>query len=138
MNHTIEKLERYALIRLAEANFTGEIPATFETTSRSLFRESYSNLIVDLASTKTIDGAGLIAIKRINRQCSNELGILVLVTKDDDMLEVLAGANIADLTIMPSLEEAIDAVFLHELENDFSAGDDQYDGELGDGTDSAI
>ena len=138
MNHTIEKSERYALIRLAEANFTGEIPATFETTSRSLFRESYSNLIVDLASTKTIDGAGLIAIKRINRQCSNELGILVLVTKDDDMLEALAGANIADLTIMPSLEEAIDAVFLHELENDFSAGDDQYDGELGDGTDSAI
>jgi anti-anti-sigma regulatory factor len=138
MNHTIEKSERYALIRLAETDFAGDIPATFETTSRSLFRESYSNLIVDFASIKSIDTAGFSAIKKINRQCSNELGILVLVAKDDDLLEALDKANIADLTIMPSLEEAVDAVFLHELENDFSGGDDEYDGELGDGTDSAI
>ena len=71
------------------------------------------------------------AIRKINRQCSNELGLLVLVTKNDDLTDFLYETNIADLTILPTVEEAIDAVFINELENDFSSGaEDEYDGEL--------
>ncbi|MCK8492871.1 STAS domain-containing protein [Spirosoma sp. RP8] len=128
MNYTIEKNEQYALIRLAESEFGGDVPTDFETLSRSLFRSGYSNIIVDMASLQTVDQAGVSTIRKINRQCSNELGLLVLVTKNDELIEFLDTANISDLNILPTVEEAVDAVFMNELENDFrSEEDDEYD-----------
>ncbi|UHG92331.1 STAS domain-containing protein [Spirosoma oryzicola] len=128
MNYTIEKNEQYALIRLAESELGGDVPTDFETLSRSLFRSGYSNIIVDMASVQTVDQAGVSTIRKINRQCSNELGLLVLVTKNDELIEFLDTANISDLNILPTVEEAIDAVFMNELENDFrSEEDDEYD-----------
>lgn len=137
MNHTIEKNEQYALIRLNETTFGGEVPASFEAISRGLFREGYSNIIVDLATVTSFDSAGFSVIRKINRQCTNELGLLVFVTKSDDLIEALDSSRIQDLTILPTVEEAIDAVFMNELENDFrSEDDDEYDGELGSGRES--
>ncbi|MBO0929570.1 STAS domain-containing protein [Fibrella aquatilis] len=134
MEFTTEKTERYALLRLSEAEFTNTVPAEFEGACRSLFREGFSRLIVDLATVHTVDEAGLMAIRKINRQCSNELGLLVLVTKNDELTDFLEDARITDLTILPTVEEAIDAVFMNELENDFGSGaDDEYDGELDEG-----
>ncbi|QJW89808.1 STAS domain-containing protein [Spirosoma taeanense] len=128
MNYTIEKTEQYALIRLAESSFNEDITPTFETLSRNLFREGYSNIIVDMAPVQTVEPAGFSTIRKINRQCTNEVGILVLVTKNDELIESLDTAGISDLIILPTVEEAIDAVFMNELENDFrSEDDDEYD-----------
>lgn len=128
MNYTIEKNEQFALIRLAESQFGEEVSTPFEILSRGLFREGYSNIIVDVATVETVDQAGLTTIRRINRQCINEVGLLILVTKNEDLITVLDSANISDLTILPTVEEAVDAVFMNELENDFrSEEDDEYD-----------
>ena len=128
MNYTIEKNEQYALIRLAESTFGDDVPTDFETLSRGLFREGYSNIIVDIASVQSVDPAGVMVLRKISRQCTNEVGLLIVVTKDDDLIEFLDRANLSDLTIMPTVEEAIDAVFMNDLENDFrSEEDDEYD-----------
>ncbi|QKZ15120.1 STAS domain-containing protein [Spirosoma sp. KUDC1026] len=128
MNYTIEKNEQYALVRLAESAFESEIPTTFETLSRSLFREGYSNIIVDAASVETIDESGISAIRKVNRQCTNEEGLLILVTKNEDLIDEIDASNLGDLTILPTVEEAVDAVFMNELENDFrSESDDEFD-----------
>jgi len=130
MNHTVEKNEQFALIKLQETAFGGDVPAAFETVSRTLFREGFSNLIVDFNPVESVDINGVSVLRKINRQCSNELGLLVLVTKKDNVIDFLDSANIPDLTLLPTVEEAIDAVFMHDLENDFRGeGDDQYDGE---------
>lgn len=135
MNYTIEKNEQYALIKLQEQAFGGEVPTGFETLSRSLFREGYSNLVVDFNTVESVDNNGVSVLRKINRQCSNELGLLVLVTKSDNMTDFLYASNIPDLTVLPTTEEAVDAVFMHELENDFmNEQEDEYDGELGEGT----
>lgn len=128
MTYTIEKNEQYALIRLAESAFEGEVPTDFETLSRVLFREGYSNIIVDMDTVLSVDPAGVSTIRKVNRQCTNEEGLLVLVTQNDDLIELLDKASISDMTILPTVEEAIDAVFMNELENDFrSESDDEYD-----------
>jgi hypothetical protein len=51
-----------------------------------------------------------------------------------DIINQLDGAKIEDLTVMPTVQEAIDAVYLNELENDFQSDEDEeYDhGEYGD------
>jgi anti-anti-sigma regulatory factor len=128
MNYAIEKNEQYSLVTLNETVFGDEVPTTFETLSRNLFREGYSNIIVDFTAVKEIEVAGVPTIRKINRQCTNESGLLILVTKNEDVIDFLDGSKIPDLTILPTVEEAIDAVFMNELENDFrSEDDDSYE-----------
>ncbi|MBN8822434.1 MULTISPECIES: STAS domain-containing protein [unclassified Spirosoma] len=128
MNYSIEKNEQYALIRLTETIFGEAITTDFETLSRNLFREGYSNIIIDTAAVQSIDPAGVSTIRKISRQCTNEQGLLIVVTKNDDLISFLDTARLSDLTILPTVEEAIDAVFMNELENDFrSEADDEYD-----------
>ncbi len=128
MNYTIEKNEQYALIRLSESDFGDSVAPDFETLCKGLFREGYSNIIVDMATVQSLGPAGVIAIRRVNRHCTNEEGLLVLATDNDDITEHLDKAGGDDLTILPTVEEGIDAVFMNELENDFrSEDDDEYD-----------
>ena len=128
MNYTIEKNEQYALIRLTESAFEEQVAADFETLSRGLFREGYSNIIIDMATVLAVDPAGSMVLRKVSRQCTNEEGLLVAVTKDDDLIDLLDKANLTELTILPTVEEAVDAVFMNELENDFrSEEDDEYD-----------
>jgi anti-anti-sigma regulatory factor len=128
MNYSIEKNEQYALVRLAESDLNESVATDFETLSRGLFREGYSNIIVDMAPANSVDQAGVMVLRKINRQCTNEEGLLVLVTKNDELIEYLDKVNLGDPTILPTVEEAIDAVFMNELENDFrSENDDEYD-----------
>jgi anti-anti-sigma regulatory factor len=129
MNHKLEKKEQYVFIDLEEPAFANDIPATFEETARALFREGYHNLIVNMQQTKSVDTAGTAVLKKVNWLCSNDLGLLVLVTRDDDFIDILEALKIPDIHILPTKEEAVDAVFMHDLENEFGAGDDDYDDE---------
>lgn len=127
MNHEIKRSEQYALIGLKEPVFSTEVAADFEVVARDLFREGYHNIIVNLAETTSIDPAIATVLRKVNRLCINSLGLLVLVSKEDNVLDFLDDLRIPDLTILLTPEEAIDAVFMNDLENEFGAGDDDYD-----------
>jgi anti-anti-sigma regulatory factor len=129
MNYKLEKKEQYVYIDLEETTFADDIPANFEETARSLFREGYHSLIVNMQTVKSVDAAGTTILRKVNRLCANDLGLLVVVTKDDDFIDLLESLKIADLNILPTKEEAIDAIFMNNLENEFGAGDDDYDDE---------
>lgn len=127
MNYQLDRKEQYALIDLKESSFSDQIPAEFEELARTLFREDFHNIIVNMNGIKSINSEGFATIKKTNRLCINGLGLLVLVTKEDELIDLLEGAGIPDLELLPSVEEAIDAVFMHALENEFGAGEDDYD-----------
>jgi hypothetical protein len=124
MNYTLEKTERYALVRINENEVSGELPATLEKLAAGFFREGYSNIILELASAVSIDPLGTMALRKINRNCSAEDGLLVVVTKDEAFIDLLDAAKLIDLAILPTVEEAVDAVLMNDLENDFRNEDD--------------
>ncbi len=127
MIHKIEKKEQYAYIDMEEPAFSDAVPEAFEQAARSLFREGLHNIILNMNLTQTIDSTGVSILKKINWLCSNDLGLLVIVSKNDDFIDELEGLRIPDITILPTKEEAIDAIFMHSLENEFGAGDDDDD-----------
>ena len=129
MNSKLEKKEQYVYIELEEPAFDSNISASFEETARALFKEGHHNLIVNMQSVKSVDAAGTTVLKKVKWLCTNDLGLLVIVTKDDDFIDLLESQKIPDLNILPTKEEAIDAIFMHNLENEFGAGDDDYDEE---------
>lgn len=128
MDYKIERSEQYAVITLRESNFGDDIPASFEEQARELLREDYHNLVVVMNEATKIDSAGVVTLRKLVRLCATGLGILVVATKNDDFTDLLEDSKIGDLLVLPTLEEAIDAVFMHDLENEFGAGDDDdYD-----------
>lgn len=127
MNYAIQKHEQYALINVKETNFEGALATDLENLSRDLFREGFHNLIVDFTPTKTIDAAGISVLKKINMLCSRELGLMVLISDDDDFVDQLIDGKIRDVTILPTVEEGIDAVFMNDLENEFGAESNDFD-----------
>jgi anti-anti-sigma regulatory factor len=129
MNYKLEKKEQYVFIELEETAFAQDVPASFEETVKSLFREGYHSLIVNMQTVKSVDAAGTTVLKKVNWLCANDLGLLVIVTRDDDFIDLLEGLKIPDLNVLPTKEEAIDAIFMNNLENEFGAGDDDYDDE---------
>jgi anti-anti-sigma regulatory factor len=126
MNYKLDKSEQYALINVQEESFNGDVAGEFELVARDLFREGYHNLVVNLSTTRGLDTGGISVLKKINMLCTRELGLMVLVSEDDDFVDKLIDARIRDVTILPTVEEAIDAVFMNDLENEFgaSSGDD--------------
>ena len=134
MEFKVEKNEQFALIELKETSLNQENSPELELVVRKLFREGYGNMIMEFGSIVELDGFGISLIRKANKICLNELGLLIIVTKNDEIINQLDDAKIEDLTVMPTTQEAIDAVYLNELENDFQSDeDDEYDhGEYGD------
>jgi hypothetical protein len=129
MEYELKRTEQYAQIDVKESSFDNEIPEALENLARQLFREDYNNLVVLLNTAKSIDNQGIVTLRKLNKLCSNSLGMLVVVTKDDDFADLLEDSKIPDLTILPTMEEAVDAIFMNSLENEFGADDDDYDEE---------
>ena len=134
MEFKVEKNEQFALIELKDTSLNQENSPELELLVRKLFREGYGNMIMEFGSIVELDGFGISLIRKANKICLNELGLLIIVTKNDEIINQLDDAKIEDLTVMPTTQEAIDAVYLNELENDFQSDeDDEYDhGEYGD------
>ncbi len=127
MNHKLETHEQYALIHLLEDSFDGEVAADFEELARELLQDEYNNLILDFGPAKAIDSDAITILKKVNFLCGRELGVFVLVSEDDDFCDKLDNAKIRDAVILFTVEEAIDAVFMNDLENEFGAESDDFE-----------
>jgi anti-anti-sigma regulatory factor len=127
MNHIIEKHEQYALIGIQEDTIDADGAADLEDIARGLLREDFKNLILDFSFTRTIENTGVAVLKKLNVLCARELGLMVLVSDNDDFIENYIEGKIRDATIMPTTEEAIDAVFMNDLENEFGAEGNDFD-----------
>lgn len=127
MDHKIDRKEQYAVITLKEEKLTAELAAELEETARELLREDYSNLIVVMNQTTGLDQEAVMTMRKLVQLCKIKLGTFVVATENDDFTDLLEDSNIADMIVLPTLEEAVDAVFMHDLENEFGAGEDDYD-----------
>lgn len=64
MDFKLEKKEQYVYIETDAAAFAGDVPASFEETARSLFREGYHSLIVNMQTVKSLDATGIATLKK--------------------------------------------------------------------------
>lgn len=137
MSFKIEKNEQYALIEPKENFLTEENTPDLEKIIRELYRQGYTNMMLDCEGIAEIDGYGVSLIRKATKICTNEAGLFVVITKSQELTDRLDGAKIEELTVMRTKLEAVDAVNLNELENDFKEQEDDefdYTGEFGEGS----
>ena len=116
----LEQNENYALIDWKESNLNQGNYEDLEQIIRILFKKEYSNIILNISKIEEIDGYGVSTARKGTKICSNENGLFVIVSKKENILERFEQANIENITIFNTVQEGIDAIYLNELENDFS------------------
>ncbi len=118
MKFTIEKTEKYVLFQLHEEKLTSITAPDLKTELVTLNAEGFNNIILNMSDVKYADSSGLSSILIGNRVCANSGGLFVMCNVNDHVMKLLKISQLDTiLTLLNSVEEGIDAVFLHEIEN---------------------
>jgi anti-anti-sigma factor len=85
----------------------------------TLHAEGVRNIILDLTEVKYTDSSGLSALLVGNRILQEDEGLFVLACLSDHTMKLIKISQLDSvLNILPSIEEGVDAVFMHEIEKD--------------------
>jgi anti-sigma B factor antagonist len=119
MKYTIDKQEKYCLLRLHEDKLDSAVAPNLKSELITLHAEGVRNIILDLAEVKYTDSSGLSALLVGNRIVQEDGGIFILTNLSDHTTKLIKISQLDSvLNILPKVEEAIDAVFMHEIEKD--------------------
>jgi anti-sigma B factor antagonist len=119
MKYTIDKQEKYSLLRLHEEKMDSSVAPSLKSELITLHAEGIRNIILDLSEVKYTDSSGLSALLVGNRIMQEEGGIFILACLSDHTTKLIKISQLDSvLNIMPTVEEAVDAVFMHEIEKD--------------------
>ena len=120
----LEQNESYAVIDWKAEQLGATNSEELENAIRLLFKKDYANMILNISKIVELDGYGVSAIRKGTKICTNEGGLFVVVTKDDGIAERLDTAKIENLTLLNTVQEGVDAIYLNDLENEFQDEDD--------------
>jgi anti-sigma B factor antagonist len=124
MKYSVDKQEKYTLLRLNEEKLDSSIAPHLKSQMVTLHAEGIRNIILDLSEVKYTDSSGLSALLVGNRVLQEDNGIFVLTRLSDHTMKLIKISQLDSvLNILPSVEEGIDAVFMHEIEKDMKDED---------------
>lgn len=124
MKYSIDKQEKYTLLRLNEEKLDSSIAPQLKSEMVTLHAEGVRNIILDLSEVKYTDSSGLSALLVGNRILQEDNGIFVLTRLSDHTHKLIKISQLDSvLNILPTVEEGIDAVFMHEIEKDMKDED---------------
>jgi anti-sigma B factor antagonist len=126
MKYTIDKQEKYSLLHLHEEKMDSSVAPGLKSELITLHAEGIRNIILDLSEVKYTDSSGLSALLVGNRIMQEDGGIFILTSLSEHTHKLIKISQLDSvLNIVPSVQEAIDAVFMHEIEKDLKDTDEK-------------
>jgi len=126
MKYTIDKQEKYSLLRLHEEKMDSSVAPGLKSELITLHAEGVKNIILDLSDVKYTDSSGLSALLVGNRIFQEEGGIFILASLSEHTMKLIKISQLDSvLNIALTPEEAVDAVFMHEIERDLKDRENQ-------------
>jgi anti-anti-sigma factor len=125
MKYSVDKQEKYSVFRLEEKNLNSLIAPALKSEFVILSNEGVKNLIFDLSAVEFVDSSGLSAILTANRLWK-AIGSFILTGIEHDSVKKLIEISRLDtvLTIIPTVQESIDYVFMEEIEKELNSDDE--------------
>ena len=126
MKYSIDKQEKYTVFKLEEENLNSLLAPKLKSEFVILSNEGITNLIFDLSDVKFVDSSGLSSILTANRLWKN-LGSFILTGVEHPSVKKLIEISRLDsvLSIIPTVSESVDYLFMEELERELNADDDE-------------
>lgn len=118
MKYSLDKSEKYSILKITQEKLDTSTAPDYKSEFVKLQAEGNSNMILDLSDVKYVDSSGLSALLVGNRCFSEAGGIFVMIGLNDHVIKLIKISQLDKvLNIVPTKEEAIDTVFLHEIES---------------------
>jgi anti-sigma B factor antagonist len=124
MKYSIDKQEKYVVFTLQEDTLNSIIAPNLKTEFKLIYEEGYINFILDMQDVKYVDSSGLSAILT-GKRIWDDIGNFVLTGVNNSSVKRLIEISKLDdvLTIVPTVEEAIDHIFMEEIQNELNEED---------------
>ena len=117
MQYSLDKNDKYALIKLHEQKLNTLISAELKSELLIINSQGYANIILDLSDTQYCDSSGLSAVLVGNRVCRNANGSFILTGLSDAIQKLITISQLDQvLTITPSLEKAVSIILVDEAD----------------------
>ena len=123
MKYSIEKEEKYSIFKVDEEKLDSTKAPDFKSRFVTLQAEGVKSLVANLSPVKYIDSSGLSALLVGNRLFREGGGSFVLAGVNDHVMKLI---NISQLdkvlSILPTVEEAVDFVIMNQIEGELGNG----------------
>ena len=122
MKFSINEGEKHTIFSIEEDNLNTLIAPDVKSEFVILKNKGVVNFILDLSAVKFVDSSGLSAILTANRLWANE-GTFVLtgISENENIQKLLEISRVNTvLTVIPTLQEAIDYVMMEEIERELN------------------
>jgi anti-sigma B factor antagonist len=118
MKYTVDKKEQYVVFTPLEEKLDSSLSPKLKSELLTVQAEGYNNLIIDMSQVKYVDSSGLSALLVGNREFSRNGGIFVIASPHDHVIKLIKISMLDKVfNIVESLEEAAEAIFIHEIES---------------------
>lgn len=119
MKFTVDKHEKYILIKLNENKLNSLISPQLKSELILSNTEGQRNIILDLSNVKYSDSSGLSSLLVGHRICKNSDGIFILTGINENISRLIAISQLENiLNIVGSVDEGIDLIFMEEIEKE--------------------
>ncbi|AFD06930.1 STAS domain-containing protein [Solitalea canadensis] len=125
MKFSVDKHEKYVVFKLNEDKLNSIITPMLKSELILLNAEGIRNIILDLSEIKYSDSSGLSAILLAHRLCKGgeQEGTFVLTGISPSVEKLIKISQLENvLNLVPTVDEAIDYIFMEEIERDLKGG----------------
>ena len=121
MNFTIEDKGRYTLVTSNADKLDTTCAPELKSELVYLNKTGVRNVIMDLSRTRYCDSSGLSALLVANRLCKSVNGSLVVCGLQEPVQKLVQISQLESvLSITPSVNEAVDLLYMEEIEKDIN------------------
>lgn len=124
MNFTIEDKGKYALVTTNVDKLDTTCAPELKSELVYLNKTGVRNIIMDMGRTRYCDSSGLSALLVANRLCKGVSGTLVVCALQEPVMKLVQISQLESvLSITPTASEAVDLLFMEEIEKDVKKED---------------
>jgi anti-anti-sigma factor len=126
MKYSLDKQEKYTILQLNEENLNSLMAPDLKSEFVFLRNEGVANLILDLGNVKYVDSSGLSAILTANRLWKDYGSFILTGIAHPAVTKLITISRLETiLTIIPTVEEAIDYVFMETIEKELTSDSEE-------------
>lgn len=124
MNFTVDNKEKYALVTSNVEKLDTTCAPELKSELVYLNKTNVRNIIINMSRTRYCDSSGLSALLVANRLCKGVNGTLVICALQEPVMKLVQISQLESvLSITPTEEEAVDLLYMEEMEKDIKKED---------------
>jgi anti-anti-sigma factor len=128
MKYSTVQHDDYVILHLQEEKLNSIIAPELKSAMIMYNTQGQNNIILDLSAVQFADSSGLSALLRANSLCIGSGGVFVLFGVTANVRKLIDITHLDRVfEMVPTQQEAIELVFMHEIESDIEDEDEGDD-----------